>query len=293
MTRKDGTMSIRMFAVLALVFASLFALPRAEAGTTHQVVRGRMVAAQVGGSESGRFRIAVVDRSNGAHVERIEAFAKHLDLSGFSATNPPAFHVWLTLSDGTGAADFGLMRVNRHGNGVFIFDTHFASLPSGVATIEDFGGGTIEVKSGTTSVLTAGIPSFTDLGGGGGTGGSAAFGHASERLQPVDSTSHARGEITARRQDAPGGEFEELFVRVSALGNATTYDVVAIASDTTETALGSFTTSDPLGLGGFRLATRDGDTIPGGGVLTLAGQAVEVRDASGAAVLTGTFPTIQ
>jgi hypothetical protein len=42
----------------------------------------------------------------------------------------------------------------------------------------------------------------------------------------------------------------------------------------------------------MRLSTRRGDTIPGGGVLALGGQSVEVRDADGVAHLVGRFPDL-
>ena len=56
-------------------------------------------------------------------VDRIQATARHLDVSGASAANPPSFHVWMVSSDGLTSGDFGAMRVNRRGNAAFLFDT--------------------------------------------------------------------------------------------------------------------------------------------------------------------------
>jgi hypothetical protein len=108
----------------------------------------------------------------------------------------------------------------------------------------------------------------------------------------VDVSFAGRGQMFARRLNLAGGVREDFRVMCRRMTNAATYTVVAIAADATETTLGTFTTSDPLGIGGFRLATAKGDTIPGGGVLSLSGQTVEVRDSGGVAVLTGAFPTI-
>jgi hypothetical protein len=268
-------------AALAVVAVPLVAI----AGVTRHAVRGNMQPVTQGGSERGRFRLLVGERSNGATFERIEAATRSLD----SATE---YRLFLVKSGGTDAADFGSVRVGPHGFGGFRFDTRFASLPSGVTTLSDYGGGTIEVRAGDTAVLTGSVPEFIDIGDGSGPG-AAAFGHDRQALRPVDASFAGRGVILARRQDLPIGVREELRVKCGHMSSGATYTVVAIASDATETELGTFTTSDPLGIGGFRLATARGDTIPGGGVLDLAGQSVEVRDSGGIAVLTGTFPTFE
>jgi hypothetical protein len=96
----------------------------------------------------------IIDRGNGAHAERVEATARRLNVSGATAANPPSFHVFLVKSDGSGAADFGAMRVNRRGNAAFKFDTRRgATLPSGVTSLSTFSGGTIEVRDGTSAVV--------------------------------------------------------------------------------------------------------------------------------------------
>jgi hypothetical protein len=279
-------MSIRFWSLAA---AALLALPLvADAGVTRQVVKGRLTATASGGAEKGRFLMGVLDRDNGRHVERIETFAHRLNVATATASSPPSFHVWLVLSDGSGAADMGAMRVNRRGDAVFIFDTRRTTLPSSVNTITDYGGGTIEVRDGSGSaVLSGSIPAF-----GGGSAGSATFGKDQSRLRSTSTSFAGSGHMTARRQNLPRGVQEQMSLTVRRMANATTYTAVAIDASSNETTLGTFTTSDPRGLGGFRISTRQGGTIPGGGVLSLAGQTVEVRDSGGTAVLTGVFPTV-
>lgn len=269
----------------ALALAVLVVPLVAVAGVTRHAVRGNLQPVAQDGAERGRFRLLVGERSNGATFERIEAATRSLD----SATE---YHLFLVKSGGTDAADFGAVNVGPHGFGGFRFDTRFASLPSNVTTISDYGGGTIEVRAGDTAVLTGSVPEFIDIGDGSGSG-AAAFGHDREALRPVDVSFAGRGVMIARRQDLPIGVREELSVKCARMSSGATYTVVVIAADTTETQLGTFTTSDPLGIGGFRLRTARGDTIPGGSVLDLAGLSVEVRDSGGVAVLTGSFPTIE
>ncbi len=269
----------------ALALATLAVPLVAVAGVTRHAVRGNMQPVTEGGAERGRFRLLVGERSNGAAFERIEAATRSLD----STTE---YHLFLVKTGGTDAADFGALRVGPRGFGGFRFDTRFASLPSNVTTISDYGGGTIEIRAGDTAVLTGAVPEFIDIGDGSGSG-AAAFGHDREALRPVDESFAGRGVILARRQDLPRGVREEMTVKCARMSSGATYTVVAIATDTTETELGTFTTSNPLGIGGFRLRTAHGDTIPGGSVLDLAGLSVEVRDSGGVAVLAGTFPTFE
>ena len=70
-----------------------------------------------------------------------------------------------------------------------------------------------------------------------------------------------------------------------------TYTVV-LTGDTEDT-LGTFTVRTFWGFsfGGLALSTRHGDEIPGGMVSALAGRGVEIRDADGNVVLSGTMPS--
>ncbi len=281
-------MSIRLAAAGFALAAGLLAAVPADAGMATRIVRGRLVSVSDGHTVLGHFQLMAKDGTSGSHFEKIAAFARHL---GTPASGE--FHLFLVSPGDTPlTADFGAMHVSASGNVSFHWDSRHDTMPGGVTTIEAFGGGTIEVRDGDNALVRGNVPDFINLTGHG-NAGAIAFGHDVSRLLPVDASSPARGIIIARHQSLRRGTFEELRLMCARLDNGATYTAVAIASDTTETTLGTFTTSDPLGIGGFRLATRRGDTIPGGGVLALSGQDVEIRDDSNTAVLKGKFPTIQ
>ncbi len=271
-----------------IVAAALLAAPLvATASVSREVVRGPMDPVAQGGVEHGRFRMFVQDRGSGRHREHLDVEARKLNVAGTTRATRPTFEVFLVNSDASSSADMGPMRVNGRGQGFLHFDTNHTSLPSGVTTLADFGGGTIEVRdSGGNAVCRGSVPNF-----GGGEQGSRVFGRAQENLVSTSTSSNAHGHIFVRRQALPRTVQETLELDCEKLGSSVTYTAVAIASDSTETQLRTFTTR-PRGMGGFRIVTRAGGSMPGGSVLNLAGQTVEVRDGSGAAVLTGTFPTI-
>lgn len=154
-------MTTRTWIGAAAVVATLcIGATAAGARATITGTRGRLSPATQGGTESGRYRMFEISRSR-ALADRIEAQARGLNVSGATRGNRPAFHVFLVKSDGTGAADFGAMRVNRRGNAAFVFDSRRASFPSGVTTITDYSGGTIEVRDASNAaVLSDTLASF-------------------------------------------------------------------------------------------------------------------------------------
>ena len=108
----------------------------------------------------GHYKLMEITRDT-ASVERIQAWARHLDMSAVTADNPPNFHVWMTTSDGLTATDFGQMRVNRRGNAVFLLDSRETALPDGVTTLTAYAGGTVEVHDAAgATVLSATLGSF-------------------------------------------------------------------------------------------------------------------------------------
>lgn len=132
----------------------------ANARATITGTRGQLHATTRGGSEAGRYKMFEISRSR-ATADRIEADARGLNVAGSTRGNRPAFHVFLIKSDGSAAADFGAMRVNRQGNAAFVFDSRRVSFPSGVTTITDYSGGTIEVRDASNAaVLSATLGSF-------------------------------------------------------------------------------------------------------------------------------------
>lgn len=265
-----------------LAAAIVVAVPLvAGAGVTLRTVHGSLLSVSDEGSGRGGFHMVVGNRSGGTHSETILAGAVHLQPSA-------AYRVVLLRSDGSGEADFGALRTGAWGVGGFRFDTRLEPLPDGVDTLTDYGGGTIELRSGGDAVLRGDLPHFVAIGSGGGPG-AAAIGYDRSALRPPNESSRARGSMFAKRLDLPTGGYEELRVLCWHLRAGARYTVVATGG----TEIGTFTASRFFGLGGFRLATAHGDTIPGGGVLELEGRDVEVRDADGTAVLTGKFPTIE
>jgi hypothetical protein len=132
----------------------------ANARATITGTRGQLNPTARNGSETGRYKLTEITRSR-AFADRIEAEARGLNVAGATRGNRPAFHVFLIKSDGSAAADFGAMRVNRRGNAAFLFDSRRASFPSGVTTITDYSGGTIEVRdSSNSAVLAATLGTF-------------------------------------------------------------------------------------------------------------------------------------
>jgi hypothetical protein len=151
-----------LIAAAALVAVATVAL----AGATVAGSKGSLsaVAGNSGGHEQGRYRMAVVTRTTGTGFERIETFAKRLDATPDAVSGErPAYDVWLVKSDGSAAADFGAMRVNKHGNAKFIFDTRHMVLPAladasgNVASIADYAAGTIEIRNAAGAVMSGAI----------------------------------------------------------------------------------------------------------------------------------------
>jgi hypothetical protein len=126
----------------------------ANARATITGTRGQLSPTASNGTEAGRYRLVEISRSR-ATADRIETQARGLNVSGATRGNRPAFHVFLIKSDGSAAADFGAMRVNRQGNAAFVFDSRRVSFPSGVTTITDYSGGTIEVRDSSNSAVLA------------------------------------------------------------------------------------------------------------------------------------------
>jgi hypothetical protein len=159
-------MSKRAWSIAAAVVAGVVVVSGlAVASTTVQRAHGRFTDVDSTRREAGHWNVAVATRTSrrggsSQEADRIEAYGKHLDVSGATATSRPSFHVWLVTSDASTSADFGAMRVNRRGNAAFIFDTRGgSSLPSGVTSLTSFSGGTIEIRDGSgTVVLSSTLP---------------------------------------------------------------------------------------------------------------------------------------
>jgi hypothetical protein len=129
-------------------------------GATVSFDRGRLVSPDEGSRTRGHYKLVEITRDS-ASVERVQAWARHLDMSAVSEESPANFHVWLTTSDGVTSTDMGQMRVNRRGNAVFLLDSRESALPEGFTSVTAYAGGTIEIRdAGGASVLSATIGTF-------------------------------------------------------------------------------------------------------------------------------------
>jgi hypothetical protein len=165
--------------------------------------------------------------------------------------------------------------------------------PQSIATWRDLSGGTVEILDHTDAVVLRGaIPHFATLTGPNEPGASLAY-HAAVVLTPGPYLRLKRGLLDVRATADAAGTSEDMTLTVTTFDRlADRADVVAIAGGV-ETRLGTIRLSGDRGTGTLVLDTSQGDTIPGGSLAALAGQRVDVRDETGAVLLTGTFPSVE
>ena len=279
--------------VAAATLASLlvFTASPAEATVIRHGVRGPMDPVAEDGAEDGRFWIGIVEGEGGRGFERLEVHARRLDATEDDNGDLPEYHVFLIDADETVTSDVGAMRLSPRGKALLRFDTR-RDIPDDFDSLRDFGGGTIEVRLGDDAVLRGDIPEFIDVDDDTARGAAATV-RDFERLSATAEDGDEEGVIGARYRNAPRGTDEQILVQCIKLDRRQEYEVVAIASDSTETRIGTFYAGGPFGIGTLFLSTRNGDEIPGGGVLELSGQDVEVRGSDGTAVLAGRFPILE
>jgi hypothetical protein len=282
--------------VLAAAAASLFlAGPPVEAAGLRgaQAVRGPLVPTDETSDAHGKFRMLVQQRGE-AHREYFYVDAWGLDATRDDQGELPVYHVFLTNADGTSVVDFGQAWLTARGRAKLRFHSARDTFPEGVTTLADYGGGTVEIRLGDAVILTGEVPEFVGVADENEPGsGAAARAAASVRLVATDEGGRARGFLTAAVANRPVASLESVSVTCLKLGEkGESFDVVCSDSLGVETTLGSITVRTRARIGVLLLSTRRGDTIPGGGVLALAGQTVEVRDADGVVHLTGTFPDL-
>jgi hypothetical protein len=260
----------------------------AQAGTTVKVVRADVVAAATDGTESGYLRLTDVEH-NGATFQSALVYVKGLDAGGAAS---PVFEV--ILDNGTSQADLGALTIFGHSQtrGWLRFDTRKSTT---VTDLTPFSGGTLHVQLAGVDVATATIPAFVSPeaagGGSGGPTNSIAFGFGSVILG--DTSAMGTGpvaKVSAFAGNSWFGTEQDIGVVGYGFTSGATYTVVL--TGTTEDTLGTFTVSGFWGWGGLVVSTRHGGVIPGGSVSALAGRGIEIRDSTGAAVLTGTFPSL-
>ena len=284
---------------LGIALAALLAGGVATAAVSQQIVRGKLKATDDSSEAAGNFRIQLTDKRTTRKSEWIHAWGTGLDATADDEGARPVYDLWLVDTDDNGT-DFGDVRLRR--SGAFQFKAKYprTDLPEGVDSLDDFAGGTIELRDADgNAILDGDIPDFLSIDDENAPGShAAARAQDKSRLRPPaaaegEDESAAEGGMLARYTNRPRNLREMYVVKVQGLdADAGPYDVVALdGSD--EIALGEIETSGSRGRGKLRVDTKDEDELPGGGLLDLSQLDVEVRDAAGSVVLKGTFPRIQ
>ena len=158
--------------------------------------------------------------------------------------------------------------------------------------LEIFSGGTLDILLDGVVLLRGRIPLFATF-----TGPNepetSFVGSGSIALIPGPHLRLKRGRIEVRATADATSTHEEMTLTMTTFDRlAERADVVAVAGDV-ETPLGTIRLEGDRGAGVLRLDTARGDALPGGSLQTLAGQRTEVRDPTGAVLLTGTFPSVE
>ena len=278
-----------ILAIAAL--AALVSPSAARADTLDQTVRGRALAVDAGSKARGEFRIES-RRTDKETRETIGFTASKLDATLDGLGHLPAYHAVLVDATGATSADFGLVKIDKGGHAWFRFDSRFDAYPVGVSTLADFGGGKFELQKSGAAVLRGTIPAFAALGAPR-TADSWTFYRGTSKLVATVNGGAGRGALVAEATAEPHRTSESVRIDVRLLGTAgNPFTVVAIDSKSVETTLGTITTKGGLGSGKLFLSAKNG-TIAGGGVLALSDERIEIRNAVGTPVLTGTFPTVK
>lgn len=219
--------------------------------------------------------------------------AKNMDTTLDDEENLPVYDVILIDADDN-EADFGALTLRSSGRARLRFHSARDEFPTDVDSLEDFGGGTIEIRDGATVVMSEDIPAFVDPDGDNESGsGSGARTKGKSKLSAVAEDGRGKGTIRVRAWNRPNNTGEKIALTVRKLDRADGPYKLFVIDGATETELGQFRTYTRLGFGILRIDTRDGDEIgDDDSVFDLSGLDLEVRDAAGDAVLSGKFPTL-
>jgi len=273
----------------ALILGAIAGLTIAGTVTT-KTVHGRIRATAEDSDSQGRFVMSVTERGDRSK-ERLAFTASDLDARKDDEGNRPTYDLVLITSDDD-EAELGSVRLRRNGDAKFKLRAR-DDLGDGFDGLEDFGGGTIELRDGDDVVLEGDVPDFLGAGDDPEPGDGASFeARNTRRLRPDDDESRAKGFITARSIFKPRADYDRIFVEVIFAGRGgAELTVVAIDRDEEETELGTLRLRGRFKAGKLRIDTRRGDDIPGGSIGDLEGQKVEVRNGDDV-VLSGRFPTL-
>lgn len=284
-----GTRGLAMILGAAAVAALL--APTTTAANAMAGQKARLAPPEGAESDArGFFRILGIN-SAVAQKETLKVKSIRLDATADAEGNLPEYRFHLRNTAGDKSADFGAMDLTPGGNARLLFRSWVDDFPEGVTTLAEFSGGTAEVRLGDVVVLTGTVAEFVRVGRpddagppAGDGGGSAAV---RVELAAGAGDADAAGVLLVFQADGTHSSEEGLRLVASGLAEGT-YTVVARDSAGTDTALGTF---DTTAAGrGFLEVTGTADTMPGGGLANLAGQALLVLDASGQVVLEGTLP---
>jgi hypothetical protein len=271
----------------------------AFAAVSQQVVRGKLKPTDDTSEAEGRFRLELKDRRTTRKSEKLLAWGAGLDATADEEGNRPVYDLWLVDED-ENEADFGDVRLRR--SGAFKLGARFprTDFPEDVDSLDDFAGGTIELRDEDGNVVLDGdIPDFIDIDDENEPGShAAARAKDRSRLRPPsadegEDESEAKGAMLAAYVNRPRNVREYYVAKVQGLDpDSGPYDVIALdGSD--EIDLGELETAGRRERGKLKVDTKADDEIPGDGLLELSQLDVEVRDAEGNVVLRGTFPRIQ
>jgi hypothetical protein len=270
------------------LLSGLFPTPLAQPHAAH--LHGHADLVPPGGpvppSPSGKIE-AEFRPADGHHAEQSKL--------KFHMRNLVAGHSYDLWADdpSTVAADlvqFATFTVNDHGDAKVDYDTHHGDpLPFG-ATLADLGGQAVEVRDGATVVLAGEFPVFA-------AHERALHGRAilTRTAGSPSLRSFGRVEALVRPADAKHGAGSRLVIRLRLFQARATFTLWGDDPSTPDATLVQFAsvTTNRRGDARLTLDTRRGDALPFGAMLDdLAGGAIEVRDASDAAVLTGAFPDL-
>lgn len=243
--------------------------------------------AKLSGSR-GDYLLEVREPGTSAPSDRILVNCPSLPTSPNAAGVRPDYRVFLITDGATRQVDLGSMKLDLRLGAALSLDQTAAPFPGGIGTVEEFGGGRIEVRRANVVLLRGEIVPFPRLADAGLLQRDASA-RAGSELAPVTAGDAARAVVRTRLGVSPGVRRQAISVRLLGLP-AGPHTVVAVHPGGTRTTIGTAQVPSPLGWGEVRADTRRAGGLPGGDLLWLAGQDLEVLGPGGDVVLTGVVP---
>jgi hypothetical protein len=225
--------------------------------------------------ESGEIRNRIVVKASGVLTGR----------------NPPTYSVRLINAAGNRFVTLGNMDPHPDVGATLVMDSRSTTIPGGIVRWSEFNGGLIQVRRGSTLMLEGDITPILEADNPQEPVGDARF---RETVELFATSGEARGLFLAELKTLPRRRIQEMRCRIEDVDPAAgPYTCSVIVGGATRNTLATFKVKGAASIGGFRLSTREGDPIPRNFVLQAQGGPIEVTDAAGNVVLTGTFPTFK